>query len=215
LNFAAYSNPKPAITMSRKPKPTSLTILKVRRTRKAISIHYRNGDEDHELTSRDNPLPAFLKAIDALPPLVCELLHLPATYVSDMKASGLTISDGSGNEQVTIVAQKSLPDSNGPFNIATPLRLMDLPEAEGSYSPPLTDKQVALVDEVIEQAKAYVLGERAQGQIKFEGQDDEEDGEAKETKEDPKQGKLIELPPGNMGKPAKKRGVIGGKAAAK
>jgi hypothetical protein len=201
--------------MSRKPKATSLTILKVRRTRKAISIHYRNGDEDHELTSRDNPLPAFLKAVDALPPLVCELLHLPAGYVENMKASGLTISDGSGNEQVTIVAQKSLNDANGPFNIATPLRLMDLPEAEGSYSPPLTDKQVALVDEVIEQAKAYVLGERAQGQITFDGEDDDEEESGAGEKGDPKQGELIELPPGKTGKPAKKRGVIAGKAAAK
>lgn len=177
--------------MPKKSPPTSLTILKVRRTRKAISIHYRNGDEDHDITSRDNPLPAFGKALDALPPLVCELLALPAGYVENMKATGLTISDGSGNEQVTIVAQKSLPDSNGPFNIATPLRLMDLPEAEGSYSPPLTDKQVALVDEVIEQAKAYVLGNRAQGQIVFEDGDDDEDGDGKE---EPENGEQLPFP---------------------
>lgn len=157
------------------PKATPLTILKVRRTRKHVAISYRNGDEEHNLKSRDKPLPAFDRAIEALGPLVCSLLHLPAGYVEGMRPVGVTITDANGNEQVCIVAAKSLDDANGPFNIATPLRLMDLPEAEGSYSPPLAAAQVGLIDEVVEQAKAYILGDRAQGQIEFE--DDKEDGE--------------------------------------
>lgn len=168
--------PEPAATA---PKATPLTILKVRRTRKHVAISYRNGEETHDIKSRDNPMPAFDKAIAALAPLVCELIQVPTTYVENMRAVGITISDGSGNEQVTVIAAKSLPDSNGPLNIATPLRLMDLPEAEGSYSPPLTQKQVALVDEVVEQAKEYVRGNRAQGQIEFK----EEDGDADEDDE--------------------------------
>lgn len=161
--------------MSATSRPTSLTILKVRRTRKHIVISYRNGDEEHpNVKYRENPMPAFDAAIGALAPLVCQLLNLPETYVENMKATGLTLTDASGNEQVTIVAQKSLQDFNGPFNIATPLRLMELPEADGSYSPPLTDAQRALVDEVVEQAKAYVLGERAQGTIKFEKEEADE-----------------------------------------
>lgn len=156
------------------PKATPLTILKVRRTRKHVVIEYRNGDEDHKLKSRDNPLPAFDNAIAALAPLVCQLIKVPATYVENMRAVGITIADG-GNEQVTVIAAKSLDDAQGPFNIATPLRLMDLPEAEGSYTPPLDAKQVALIDEVVEQAKAYILGNRAQGQIEFKKDDEDED----------------------------------------
>lgn len=171
---------------------SSLTILKVRRTRKHVQISYRNGDEQHELKSRDNPLPAFDSAINALSPLVCELVHLPAEYVTNMRAIGITISDGSGNEMVTVIAAKSLDDANGPFNIATPLRLMDQPTEEGSYSPPLSSEQVALIDEVVEQAKAYIRGERAQGQIQLESDadaDSDDDGD-EEEQDDESQGKL-------------------------
>lgn len=155
---------------------SSLTILKVRRTRKHIVIGYRNGvDEYPGVKFRENPLPAFDAAIAALTPLVCELLLLPATYVENMKATGLTIADPDGNEQVCIVAQKSLPDAAGPFNIATPLRFVNAPQTEGSFTPALKAEQVALIDEVIEQAKAYVRGERAQGVIKFEGGEDDDD----------------------------------------
>jgi hypothetical protein len=170
------------------PKATPLTILKVRRTRKHVVIEYRNGDEDHKLKSRDKPLPVFDNAVAALAPLVCELLHLPKTYVENMRAVGVTITDTSGNEQVTVIAAKSIDDAQGPFNIATPLRLMDLPEAEGSYTPPLGANQVGLIDEVVEQAKQYILGQRAQGQIEFKEEDADD-----ETEDDPNQGKLVTM----------------------
>jgi hypothetical protein len=163
------------------PKATPLTILKVRRTRKHVVIRYRNGNDTHNIECSDMPLPAFDNAIAALAPLVCELIKVPASYVENMRAVGLTITDGSGNEQVTIIAAKSLDDANGPLNIATPLRLMDLPEAEGSYSQPLGANQVALIDEVVEQAKAYVLGERAQGQIEFKKEDEDADDDDADT----------------------------------
>jgi hypothetical protein len=187
----AKRSPKTETPPAAAPKATPLTILKVRRTRKHVVISYRNGEEEHTLRSRDNPLPAFDHAIAALAPLVCTLVKVPATYVENLRAIGLTITDGSGNEQVMIIAQKSLDDANGPFNIATPLRLMDVPEAEGSYSPPLGEDQVALIDEVVEQAKAYVMGERAQGQIEF----NKEDGDTDEDDEsvDAEQGELVEM----------------------
>jgi hypothetical protein len=182
------------------PKRTQLRILKVRRSRRSITIDYKNGDEQHTITSRDNPLPSFGKALDALPPLVCELLGLPASYVENMKSNGLTFTDGE-NEQVTIIAAKSLSDANSPFNIATPLRFLDLPKKEGSFTPALTDKQVDLVREVEEQAKEYVRGNRAQGQIVFEGEDEEDEPETPAA--DPAQSTLP-LPEGDTGKPARR-----------
>jgi hypothetical protein len=201
-----------------KTPPTALTILKVRRTRKHVVIHYRNGENDHNIKCRDNPLPAFDKAVSALAPLVIELLHLPSAYIENLKATGITISDASGNDQVCVVAQKSLVDAAAPFNICTPLRLMDLPEKPGSVStPPLTDAQVELVDEVVEQAKAYIKGDRAQGQIAF---DDGEKGADDGSGEVAPAGEELPFPGGSTGTPAKKtkkkRGVItGGRAAAR
>ncbi len=183
---ATDSTPPPAAPPT--VKATPLTILKVRRTRKHVAISYRNGEETHDIKSRDNPLPALDHAIGALAPLVCTLIHVPQTYVENLRPIGITITDSSGNEQVTVIAQKSLDDANAPFNIATPLRLMDLPEAEGSYSPPLGADQVGLIDEVVEQAKEYIRGNRAQGQIEFKEDDADEDDDS-----DPNQGELVEM----------------------
>ncbi len=163
----------------KKPAATALVIVKVRRTRRHVVIHYTNGEEDHQLKSRDNPLPELDRAIAALAPIVLNVLHLPESYgVDNFKCTGLTVSDAGGNAQVTLVAQKQLPECNGPLNLATPLRLLDEPIAEGAVGKPLNDEQAEAVQEVIEQAKAYVRGDRAQGQIPLEDDDGGEDDPA-------------------------------------
>jgi hypothetical protein len=174
------------------PKPTSLSILKVRRTRRHVVIHYRNGEEEHQLKSRDNPLPDFDTSIAALVPIVLDVLHLPVSYgLENFKAMGLTVSDVGGNAQVCLCAQKQLPECNGPLNLATPLRLLDEPVAEGAVGKPLNDLQAEAVQEVIEQAKAYVRGDRAQGQIPLEEGSDEDPADNEDTEENnPDQSKL-------------------------
>jgi hypothetical protein len=175
---------------------SSLAILKVRRTRSHVIISYRNGDEEHpNVRYRDNPLPAFDRAITALAPIVLEVLHLPPTYgTENFKCTGLTVSDSGGNVQVTLVAQKQLPECNGPLNLATPLRLLDEPIAEGAVGKPLNDVQADAVNEVIEQAKAYVRGERAQGQIPLEDAEGEDEGDPADNEDtaenNPDQSKL-------------------------
>src|SRR5690242_16632496 len=104
--------------------PQTLRIIKVRRTRKRIFIDYRKGDEELTIKSRDNPLPAFLVAIDALASLVLSICHLPESYSQDLRATGFTITD---KNMVTLQATKSFEDAGSPLNIATPLRFLDLP----------------------------------------------------------------------------------------
>jgi hypothetical protein len=118
---------------------------------------------------------------------VTEILHLPKSYLGSeskeeagktlnpLTVSGITITDKQEVRLVTIVAKKDLPDAHSPFNIATPLRFLEHPEEEGSYSPALTDKQGALIEELIEEAKRYVKGERAQGSLPLEDDSDETD----------------------------------------
>lgn len=152
-------------------KTTSLRIIKVRRTRKSIKIHYRNGDEEHEITSRDMPLPSFVAALDSLQPVVLAICGLPAEYAENLVVSGFTLTD---KGMVTFQAKKSLPEASGPFNIATPLRFMDHPEEEGTYTPALDAQSVELIEEAEEQAKAYIKGDRAQGQLPLPDGEDEE-----------------------------------------
>jgi len=152
-------------------KPASLVIHKVRMTRRNVIIVYNNGSESLSISSPENPLPQFKTAIAALVPLILQICHLPENYEANLVATGLTITD---KGMVTIQSKKSLDDASGPFNIATPLRLIETPTEEGTYSPPLTDVQNSVIDEVIEQAKQYVLGNRAQGLL-FQEDEDEND----------------------------------------
>jgi hypothetical protein len=142
-----------------------MRITKVRLKQRAVVIHYESEKDTFEITSRDNPLPSFVKAVEALGAVVLRVLHLPETYGTNLKATGLTMTAKQETELVTIVAQKELPDAHSPFNIATPMRFLSHPEEEGSYSPALDDGDVAAVQTVIEEAKKYVKGERAQGQL--------------------------------------------------
>jgi hypothetical protein len=167
-----------------------MRITKVRLRQRAVVIEYASEKETHTLTSRDNPLPSFVKAVENLKPLVLSILHLPADYGDKMKTTGLTMAEKQEAELVTIVAQKELPECHSPFNIATPLRFLAHPEEAGSYSPALDDKDVAVVLDVLEEAKKYVKGDRAQGQLPLESPDggDEEEGEA-----EPAQGDVLDF----------------------
>ncbi len=179
--------------------PASLRIVKVRRTRKSITIHYRNGDEKHEITSRDMPLPAFVRSLDALAPVVLSICGRPDGYGTDLTVSGFTLTD---KGMVTLQAKKSLPDASGPLNIATPLRFLDLPKEEGSYTPPLTDLQADLINTAEAEAKEYILGNRAQGQLPL-APDEDDDTDTPETPDEELPG--VAADSGGTGKKAKKK----------
>jgi len=161
-----------------------MKIKKVRIKRRAVVIDYEANGEDHSVTSRDTPLPSFVKAVENLGTLILDILHLPTEYIHGLKPAGLTIVDKQDTELVCIVAQKELTDCNSPFNIATPLRFMGTPQEEGSYSPPLTGAQVALVEEVLKEAHAYIDGHRAQGQLPLETPESEAAAESDGSTED-------------------------------
>lgn len=171
-----------------------MDIRSVRIKRRAVVIDYENEGETHSVTSRDNPLPSFVKAVEGLGSLVLDILHLPTDYQHGLKPTGLTVTGKQGTQLVSIVAQKELTDCNSPFNIATPLRFLSLPEEEGSYSPPLSEKQVALVDSVIKEAKKYVKGDRAQGQLPLVITNDDDEG-GDDGQDDPSEGDPLKFEP--------------------
>lgn len=184
----------------KKEKPKAITIHQVKRTRRFIFIAYDKGDEVMTVRSNDNPLPSFLTALDELAPLVGVILHLPAAYTgADLRVMGANLATQGGAATVSLLAQKSLDDAGKAFKIVTPSRLLEHPSEEGSYTPPLSAKDKELVDTLIAEAKAYVLGERAQGQLPLEDDKDEDD-DAPADNELPFAGDN-----GTSGKPAKKQ----------
>lgn len=152
------------------PAPVSLTVHHVEITRRHVIIHYENGTTNRKDREKDNPLPSFTQALAALAPLVIQICHLPATYSKNMRVRSMEIND---KGLVTIKADKSFDDASSPLTIKTPLRFMHLPDEEGTYSPPLKGDQLALIETLIEEAKGYIKGDRAQGQLTLE--DGEED----------------------------------------
>jgi hypothetical protein len=184
----------PKSTISEPPK--TLVITRVKRSPSRIVIDYDKGADSHCEKSRDNPLPDFILSLDALIPLVCTICELPENYGANLKVLGVTMGTQGGADTVQIVAQKSLSQAGKLLPIVTPPRLLAHPTQEGSYTEPLTTKDADLVHEVIEQAKAYVKGERAQGQLPLGEEEEEETTEGEDTPDN------VEHLPGLNGSPA-------------
>ena len=161
-------------------KPKEIEIVSVKRTRHSIVIHWRQGNGDFKLDERDNPLPSFGVAIDALGSIVSSICHFPQSYTAGLRVAGFDLGSKGGASTIVIRAKKDLDDSSKEFGFITPERFLEQPTEEGSYSPPLGVEAAALIAECIAEAKAYVKGDRAQGQIELpegedgKGEDDED-----------------------------------------
>jgi hypothetical protein len=177
-------------------KKLPIVITTINRTRKSIRIGWTQGDASFDLDETDNPLPAFNLALTALDPLVSVICHLPPAYSkTDIRINGLIIGSKGGADTVVLDVRKGLDYSAKEWKFKTPERLLAQPEEEGTYSPPLKEEEAALVFEMIEQAKAYVRGERAQGVLPILNDGEEDDPAVTAHAEDQKQANLIELPP--------------------
>lgn len=174
-----------------------MNITKVRLKRSAVAIEWTTDTGSHAISEKERPLPSFVKAVEALAPLLIQILHLPASYAEKLTPTGITISTKQDVQLVTITAQKDLPECHSPFNLATPLRFLEHPKEEGSYSPALADRDVCLINAVVAEAKRYVAGERAQGNLPF-NKDDEDEGDEDETPDN-----VLDLPGAATGRKGK------------
>lgn len=156
-------------------KPRPIEIVSVKRTRKTIAIKWRQGDATFDLNERDNPLPSFYEALDALPPIVATVCHFPPTYADEgLRVIGVVIGEKGETPTASFIVRKDIDDAAKEFAFKTPERLLAHPTNPGKYTPPLSNKDADLVYAVVEEAKRYVMGERAQGQIAFEDEGEEQ-----------------------------------------
>lgn len=175
-----------------------MDITKIKLTRTNVHIEYTNEGDTYKYDSKDKPLPSFYHAMEALVPLVITTLGLPKTYAGKkpkegdkepglpLSPTGISIVTKGESRQVCITATKVISLCPSPFNITVPLRYMDAPTEEGSCSEPYNAKEAELLEDVIGEAKKYLKGERAQGQLPLET-------EAQE-KSEPDDGSQEELP---------------------
>ena len=106
------------------------------------------------------PAPAFLRALDAFVPEVCELLELPPRYRERMRCQGVSLSTSdSGARGLVVTCLKEIGGANGPVVLNTP----HLPlEAGDEVAPTVPPAMVRLLDELETAAEAFVQGEREQ-----------------------------------------------------
>jgi hypothetical protein len=181
-------------------KPLLITIHEVRRTRRSIQIAYDKGTGHFQLDEPDNPLPSFTAAFDALFPLVAIIIDVPEEWAAlNCRVVGLKLGEQGGAKTVALIVRKGIDDAAKEFAFVTPFRLLAHPTEPGTYTPPLTNAQAALIETLIEEAKRYLLGERAQGEISF-GEDDGDPDNAEPTPDAP------ELPGVTVEPPKAKRG---------
>lgn len=177
--------------MAKKNKPKSeksgaVEIVFVKVTRKRICIKWRVGENERSLGERDEPLPSFRRAFEALTPIVGTICHFPAKYSeTGLRVTELHIGSKGGVETAALTARKDLDDASKEFSFTTPERLMENPTEEGAYSPPLNKEDAGLIADAVREAKKYISGQRSQSEIVWEKADDD-DGDDDAGAEDDK-----------------------------
>lgn len=168
------------------PKATTeeVHILKVRNNRTSIKITWKQGADTYSVTFHDNPLPSFYNALKALKTHVCALCEFPARDAEKLDPSGITIvSPEEDSPQALIVAKKHIKRNKRVFNIATPM--LSMYESDDPDSPKvdhMSTEEAAAIEKVIKEAKRYIAGDRAQGQIQLEDEPDEKKDDSHQEK---------------------------------
>jgi len=155
-------------------------VTSIRSNRASIHCEWKQGDDEYAVTFHDNPLPSFLKALEALPPFVCSLAEFPASEAKKIEATGITVREKGENVVALITAKKKLKRNGRVLNVATPLLAMyENPEDKGADK--MTEDEAAAIERFIKEAKKYIAGERAQGKLEFK--DPEADPKDKDNTE--------------------------------
>jgi hypothetical protein len=145
-------------------------VTSVRYNGRSITCKWDQGGDACSRTFHDNPLPSFVKALEALKSHVCDLCELPAKDEEKIEVKGITINAlGDDNQQSVIVATKKLKRAKRVMNITTPLLAMWEPKKKdadpGDRMDEATAKAIAKVEA---ETKKYICGERAQGKLALE-----------------------------------------------
>lgn len=128
------------------------------------------GFDDHMITTRQAPHPDFLKALQALAPVVIEVAELKGVAKpADVEVRGVSLAYNK-NETVgcIITAMRTLKRS-GPMLINTPTKLLEAGEESGADSQ-LPDYAVGIIDALFRETRLFLTGKRAQLEMFGDGQ---------------------------------------------
>lgn len=147
-----------------------------------IHIEYEKKNQtgkwdEHSMKSNQEPLPAFLHALDNLVPHVEEMCELPDKdhQIHPYTVRGVSFSYGGDNDTMgaTITATRSLKNSNSPLVLNSPHKI------EEAYADGADETQVMTRDcyndlmILCDEAEKYLNGKRAQMDMFGEEQEKE------------------------------------------
>lgn len=131
-----------------------------------------SDDEDWKECSQvdkaDDLTIGFWQALENLVPHAMEVLELDEGYGENVRCTGLSISyadDEDSTRTVVLTLQKDLAETNSPFVFNTPAKPCNPYGGGEDDFNCLPEKMVKAIDAVIDQARAYLGGERQTVQL--------------------------------------------------
>lgn len=133
-----------------------------------------NDTVESKVTAKEEPLPSFTKAFDALPAVVCEILEVPKDYTTGMTITRLAIRrTKQGTRSVIISFNKQLECRSEHLHpMSTPCIQVDK-QADGESGAVQIEKKLAnAITKAIHEAERYMGGDRSQKLLDFEAGSD-------------------------------------------
>lgn len=122
----------------------------------------RNDQHEHRFRSIEVPHPDFAAAMQAFVGPVLRLLELPAMYGEGLTVTGLSLThEDERGTGLVVTCQKQLAGAQAPLIFNTPY----LPEDGGEHGASLPSEMLVALDEAISQAREFLNGKRAQGDL--------------------------------------------------
>ena len=152
--------------MAKKEEKQDVIVRSVRFNGRSIHIVWHVAKDKFDVTFHENPLPSFIKAMEALAEHVCTLCEMPSKDAAKIEPTGITVNPMEDCPIALITAKKKLKRSGRVFNISTSvLQMYKDPENEGADY--MTEAEAAAIEKMVKEAKRYVAGERAQGLLEL------------------------------------------------
>jgi hypothetical protein len=152
-----------------------MRITKVKFGKKKIFVLYeeqstdKKGWDDMHVNSADAPRVELLDAMAALGTHVIDLCEFPDKDDHNIVVTGVSISFGKNDVPgAVITARKRLTDSPAGLLINTPFKPFEPYKEGGSRKFLMPEECVEAIKTLIDEAKKYVQGKRAQGVFEFD-----------------------------------------------
>ena len=124
------------------------------------------GAGEYAMTHAEKPRPEFLKSLAALAMDVIEICECDGHWnESDLEVRGASFSWTEGVMGATITALRKLRQSNAPLVVNTPHKPAQPYAAGGDDSNCLSEECVERLTTLMDEARKYINGERAQGEL--------------------------------------------------